>query len=183
MTVPPPPCTLAPAGQRRNTRRVGDLLLRDVRPWPREPGHDTVDVVVRDGRIASGPAPAGAAVADGRGGVLLPAFADVHTHLDSTRLGLPFRPHSAEPGLAGLIRNDRQHWRTAGGSVGERATYTLGATIASGTTTVRTHVQVDADCRLERLHGVFAARDAHAERARVQIVAFPQSGIVRDDGT
>jgi len=31
-------------------------------------------------------------VADGLGGVLLPAFADVHTHLDSTRLDLPFRP-------------------------------------------------------------------------------------------
>ena len=77
----------------------------------------TVDVVIRDGRIAGGPAPAGVPVADGRGGVLIPAFADVHAHLDSTLLGLPFRPHTAEPGLAGLIRNDRQNWRTAGGSV------------------------------------------------------------------
>ena len=82
---------------------MGDLLLRDVRPWPREPGDGTVDVVIRDGRIASGPPPAGVPVADGRGGVLLPAFADVHAHLDSTRLGLPFRPHTAEPGLVGLI--------------------------------------------------------------------------------
>ena len=162
---------------------MGDLLLRDVRPWPREPGHDPVDVVIRDGRIASGPPPAGVPVADGRGGVLLPAFADVHTHLDSTRLGLPFRPHTAEPGLAGLIGNDRQNWRTAGGSVEERATRTLAATIASGATAVRSHAQVDTDSGLERLEGVLAAREAHAGRADVQVVAFPQSGILRDPGT
>ena len=162
---------------------MGDLLLRDVRPWPREPGPGTVDVVIRDGRIASGPAPAGVAVADGRGGVLLPAFADVHAHLDSTRLGLPFRPHTAGPGLAGLIGNDRQNWRTAGGSVEERATRTLGATIASGATAVRSHAQVDTDSGLERLEGVLAAREAHAARADVQVVAFPQSGILRDPGT
>jgi cytosine/adenosine deaminase-related metal-dependent hydrolase len=162
---------------------VGDLLLRDVRPWPREPGLGTVDVAIRDGRIASGPAPAGVPVAGGRGGVLLPAFADVHAHLDSTRLGLPFRPHTAEPGLAGLIRNDRQNWRTAGASVGERATRTLGAVIVSGATAVRSHAQVDSDCGLERLEGVLAAREAHAARADVQVVAFPQSGILRDPGT
>ena len=160
-----------------------ELLLREVRPWPREPGGSPVDVLIRDGRIATGEAPAGVPVAEGRGGVLLPAFADAHAHLDSTRLGLPFRPHTAGPGLAGLISNDRANWRTAGGSVSERATRTLGATIASGATTVRSHVQVDTDCGLERLEGVLAARQAHAGRADVQVVAFPQSGIVRDPGT
>ena len=155
--------------------QVGDLLLRDVRPWPREPGGSPVDVLIRDGRIASGEAPAGVPVADGRGGVLLPAFADAHAHLDSTRLGLPFRPHTAGPGLAGLISNDRANWRSAGASVSERATRTLGATIASGATTVRSHAQVDTDCGLERLEGVLAARQAHAGRADVQVVAFPQS--------
>ena len=160
-----------------------DLLLRQVRPWPREPGGSPTDVLLRDGRIATGEASAGAPVAEGRDGVLLPAFVDAHTHLDSTRLGLPFRPHTAGPGLAGLISNDRVNWRNAGGSVSERATRTLGATIASGATTVRSHVQVDTDCALERLEGVLAARQAHAGRADVQVVAFPQSGIVRDPGT
>jgi cytosine/adenosine deaminase-related metal-dependent hydrolase len=67
---------------------------------------------MRAGRIAAisvhgdGEPPAGVRVVDGRGGVLSPAFADAHTHLDSTRLGLPFRPHTAEPGLRGLIDND-----------------------------------------------------------------------------
>lgn len=167
---------------------MNDLLLRSVRPWPREVGGTPVDVLVRDGRISAVGSDAGdgvgpeVAVADGRGGVLLPAFVDLHTHLDSTRLGLPFRPHTAPRTLAGLIENDRAHWRDDG-DVSIRAARTLGATIASGGTLVRTHAQVDTHCGLARLEGILAAREMHAARCRVEIVAFPQSGIVRDPGT
>jgi len=166
---------------------AADLLLRDVRPWPREPGGAAVDVLVSGGLIAEiGPgltAPEGTPEAAGGGGVLLPALADVHAHLDSTRLGLPFRPHTAGPGLVGLIENDRSNWRGAERPVSERTTYTLGRTIASGVTRVRSHAQVDTDSGLERLEGVLAARDAHAGRAAVEVVAFPQAGILRDPGT
>jgi cytosine/adenosine deaminase-related metal-dependent hydrolase len=168
---------------------MNDLLIRSVRPWPREGGGTPVDVLIRDGRIAAIGPEIGAdrelselPSADGQGGVLMPALADVHTHLDSTRLGLPFRGHSAGPGLTGLIENDRAHWRSDG-DVATRAIRTLGATIASGTTVVRSHAQVDTDARLERLEGVVAAREAHATRCHLEIVAFPQSGIVRDKGT
>jgi cytosine/adenosine deaminase-related metal-dependent hydrolase len=164
---------------------VSDLVLRNVRLWPRQVGGDTVDMIVRDGRIAelvSEARTTGATEVDGGGGVVMPAFADVHTHLDSTRLGLPFKPHTAGPGLTGLIENDRRNWRSDG-SVAARATRTLAASIAGGATLVRSHAQVDTDCGLERLEGVLAARLAHADRCRVELVAFPQSGIVRDPGT
>jgi cytosine deaminase len=171
---------------------MGDLVVSNVRPWAHAATAGLVDVLARDGRIAVvGPGAAGEApspagqfeTVDGAGGVLLPAFVDAHAHLDSTLLGLPFRPHTAGPGLAGLIENDRTNWRHAGESVAARATRTLGATIAYGTTLVRSHAQIDTDAGLERLEGVLAARDAHAGRCRVQIVAFPQSGVVRDRGT
>ena len=164
---------------------MSDLVLRNVRLWPRQVGGDTVDMIVRDGRIAelvSEARTTGATEVDGGGGVVMPAFADVHTHLDSTRLGLPFKPHTAGPGLTGLIENDRRNWRSDG-SVAARATRTLAASIAGGATLVRSHAQVDTDCGLERLEGVLAARLAHADRCRVEVVAFPQSGIVRDAGT
>jgi hypothetical protein len=51
--------------------------------------------------------------------------------------------------------------------------------IASGTTLVRSHAQVDTDAGLQRLEGVLAAREAHRERCWVEVVAFPQSGILR----
>jgi cytosine/adenosine deaminase-related metal-dependent hydrolase len=164
-----------------------DLLLRNVRRWPRSIADPVTDILIRDGRISaigsSPAAPDGTPVADGAAGVLLPAFADAHAHLDSTRLDLPFREHTAGPGLAGLVENDRRNWRSAEAGVAERATHTLGRTIAAGATLVRSHAQVDPDSGLERLEGVLAARQHHAGRARVEVVAFPQAGVMRAPGT
>jgi cytosine/adenosine deaminase-related metal-dependent hydrolase len=162
----------------------GTLLIAGVRPW----GRPTCDILISDGVIAEvgpsgGLASPGQRVLDGRGLLALPSFSDVHAHLDSTRLGLPFRPHTARPGLLGLITNDLQNWRSAEESVADRATRTLGLTIASGATLIRSHAQVDSYSGLERFEGVIAAREAHAGRALVQVVAFPQAGIVRDPGT
>lgn len=164
---------------------MSDLLIRSVRPW----GGDPVDVTVEGGVITavspanSAPASTERTIVEGHGRLLLPSFSDVHVHLDSTRIGLPFRPHTAEPGpLWNQIANDRAHWRDAEASVADRASLTLGRAIAHGMTAARSYAQVDADCRLERFEGVLAAREHHADRADVQIVAFPQAGILREPG-
>jgi cytosine/creatinine deaminase len=158
------------------------LVITGARPW----GGDLADIVIDDGVISAilppGQAPAGAHVIDGAGQVAVPSFSDVHVHLDSTRLGLPFRPNTAGPGRWGCIMNDRANWRSAEQPVASRATHTLGAMIARGATTVRSHAQVDADSGLEKFEGVLAARQAHAGRADVQVVAFPQVGIHLEKG-
>ena len=166
---------------------MSDLLIRNVRPW----GGEAADLVVRGGVLVA-TAPAGASAPEGAGGapsidgagmLALPAFSDVHVHLDSTRIGLPFRPHSvSERGLWGMIQNDRENWRDAEATVSERATRTLGSAIAHGLTRARSYAQVDADCGLERLDGVLAAREHHRERARVEVVAFPQAGLLLEPG-
>jgi cytosine deaminase len=157
-------------------------VIRNARPW----GGAARDVVIEDGVITdvvpAGSAPQDGDVIDGAGRVLLPAFSDVHLHLDSNRLGLPFRPHTGAPGRMGSILNDRAHWRSAEKSVTERATYALGLMISLGATRARSHAQVDADSGLEKIEGVFAAREAHAARSSVEIVAFPQVGIHLEKG-
>ena len=171
------------------------LVLRNVRPW----GGDAADVTLDGGVITAvgpatpegadpGSAPVGslspdAAVVEGRGRILLPSFSDVHVHLDSTRLGLPFRPHTGAPGVWNMMLNDRQNWRGAEASVAERATMTLGAMIERGTTRVRSYAQVDVDAGLERFEGVLAAREAHRDRADVAVIAFPQAGLLREAGS
>ncbi|MEW9874113.1 amidohydrolase family protein [Arthrobacter sp. HS15c] len=170
------------------------LVLRNVRPW----GGDAADVTLDGGVIAAvgpvtpeGAAPAGgpagsaagAQVVEGRGRILLPSFSDVHVHLDSTLLGLPFRPHTGAPGVWNMMLNDRQNWRGAEASVAERATLTLGAMIERGTTRVRSYAQVDVDAGLERFEGVLAAREAHRDRADVAVIAFPQAGLLREAGS
>jgi cytosine deaminase len=164
---------------------TGPRRILDVRPW----GTDHCDLWLDDGRIVriephDPVAIPGPDDVTGAGRIALPSFSDVHVHLDSTLVGLPFRPHSVpEPrALWDSIMNDRRHWRDAGASVTERATTTLGRAIAHGMTHARSYAQVDADCGLERLTGVLAAREAHAARAEVQVVAFPQAGLLLEPG-
>ena len=143
------------------------LTIRDVRPWGGEPS----DVLVEDGLITEvRPHDASSTpsvdVLEGRGRLLVPSFSDVHVHLDSTRLGLPSRPHTATPGIWNMVMNDRDHWREAEWPVARRAAYTLGLMVARGTTRVRSYAQVDVDCGLERFEAVLAARTSTPTGAR-----------------
>ncbi|WP_328885002.1 amidohydrolase family protein [Streptomyces sp. NBC_00316] len=160
------------------------MLIRDVRPW----GGRRSDVELSGDRIEAirphDPAaqPAGEVV-EGRGRLLLPSFSDVHVHLDSTRIGLPFRPHTGGPGVWTMMLNDRQNWRTAEVPLMERVAGTLERMIARGTTRVRSYAQVDVDCKLEKFDAVVAAKEKFAGQADVQIMTFPQAGILREKGT
>ncbi|WP_417217695.1 amidohydrolase family protein [Arthrobacter sp.] len=157
-----------------------DLLVKNVRPW----GGPATDLLITDGAVSRTGTPApGTPVLDGGGRLALPSFSDVHVHLDSTRLGLPFRPHSGAPGVWPMVMNDRKNWRNDPESAEERATRTLGLMIERGVTRVRSYAQIDVDCGLERFHAVQAAAQAHRDRCDVQIIAFPQAGLLREAGT
>ncbi|MGY0489817.1 amidohydrolase [Streptomyces sp. WG-D5] len=160
------------------------MLIRDVRPW----GGERSDVQLDGARIAAirphdpQSEPVGDVV-EGRGRLLLPSFSDVHVHLDSTRIGLPFRPHTGGPGVWTMMMNDRENWRDAEVPLPERVAGTLERMIARGTTRVRTYAQVDVDCKLEKFEAVVAAKEKHGHLADVQIMTFPQAGILREPGT
>jgi cytosine/creatinine deaminase len=162
------------------------LLLRDVRPLGGQAG----DLLVEDGRIAQVgeylEAPEGATVLDGQGQLVLPGLVDAHAHLDKTLWGLPWRPHTAGDGLAELIANEhrgRVELRRQGITVAQRASSLLGAYVGAGTSHIRSHVDVDPAAGLDSLHGVMEARDAFADQITVELVAFPQSGLLVRPGT
>jgi len=159
-----------------------DLLLRNVRPYGRAP----VDVLVRDGFIATMAAgiPAdGVIVEDGMGGLLLPGLIEGHTHLDKTLWGLPWYRNAVGPRLEDRIDNERA-FRAASGHDAAAASRRLAeAFLASGTTRIRTHVDIDTEAGLKHLRGVLETRAALAGRMEIQIVAFPQSGLLIRPGT
>ena len=55
--------------------------------------------------------------------------------------------------------------------------------VASGTLHMRSHVDIDNQLGLRNLHEVLKIRERFRDLVTIQIVAFPQSGIVRSPGT
>ncbi|MEL6984960.1 MAG: amidohydrolase family protein, partial [Actinomycetota bacterium] len=160
-----------------------DLLLRDVRLDATGPA---VDLTIRGGRIdtvGAGPQDWDGPSVDGAGRLAMPGLVDGHAHVDKTTWGLPWRRHSAEPGsLAALIRNEREGRRELP-PVAERAGAVLDAYIANGTTLLRTHVDVDPENGVTAVEGVAEAAAERRDQIEVQIVAFPQSGLLTAPGT
>ena len=162
---------------------TGDLLVRNVRPM----NAGACDVLVRDGRIhaigPSLPAAANVAVEEGHGALLLPGLVEAHTHLDKTLWGMPWYRNDVGPRITDRIENERR-WRAATGH--DAATQSLAlaqAFLALGTTRLRTHVDIDTEAGLKHLEGVLATRDTLRDRMDLQLVAFPQSGLLCRPGT
>jgi len=159
------------------------LVLRSVRPM----AGALVDLLVTDGvigRIGAGlVAPAGATVVDGRGGILLPALVDAHMHLDKTFWGLPWRAHEAGPTTRERIENERRLRRELALPVDVQAERLVRQAVSRGTLHIRSHVDVDTEVGLRNFEGVMTARSRLRDIVSVQVVAFPQSGVVSRPGT
>jgi cytosine deaminase len=160
-----------------------DLILRRARIED----HDGLfDVGIAGGRIAE-VAPSIAAEAeteleaDGR--LVSPAFVEPHIHLDKVGV-LPFLPPNRSGTLAEAISLLHQTKRASSAEeVAERAGRVIRQAVIAGTTTIRSHVDIDTIGGLTPLEGVVRARAEHADLCDIQIVAFPQEGIERDPGT
>jgi cytosine/adenosine deaminase-related metal-dependent hydrolase len=160
------------------------MLLRNVRPLAGE----TADVLISNGiirQVAPGlAAPEGTIPAeDGQGGILLPGLVDAHTHLDKTFWELPWRPHQAGPRIIDKIENERRLRRELGLSPEAQAGRQIRQAVAMGTTHIRSHVDIDTEVGLTSLEGVARARESHRDRITLQLVAFPQSGLLIRPGT
>ncbi len=55
--------------------------------------------------------------------------------------------------------------------------------VAHGSTFIRSHVDVDTECGVAGIEGVMATRDALADAVTIDLVAFPQSGLLVRPGT
>lgn len=170
------------------TGRPPDLLLRGGRLWPAwgSAGAE-VDIAITGGRVAAiGTAlPAGPAteVVDASGLLVLPGLVDGHAHLDKTLWGTPWHSHQAGPSLLDRIENERRVLSTLGLSPETQSARIVRHMVARGTTHVRTHVDVGPEVGLDHLHGVLAMQDRHRDLIDVQIVAFPQTGVMIRPGT
>jgi cytosine deaminase len=162
---------------------MSSLLIRNVRPM----GGAATDVRVQDGRIAelgAGlAAPAGTAVEDGGGALLLPGLVEGHTHLDKTMWGMDWYRNEVGTNLTDKIENERAFRHASGHDAAAQSKVLAKAFLALGTTRLRTHVDVDTQAGLRHLEGTLRTREALREVQQIQLVAFPQSGLLGRPGT
>src|SRR5947207_9581595 len=116
------------------------------------------------------------------GDLALPGLVDGNMHLDKTLTGLPWMGHAAGPTRMSRIETDKTILPHLPVSTEERAGNLIRECVAHGTTHLRTHVDIDLESGLAKLEGVLAARERYRDRVTVQIVAFPQSGVMRCPG-
>jgi cytosine deaminase len=141
-------------------------------------------VHVSDGRITDVPTPGGRQI-DLGGALLAPAFVDGHIHLDKSFLGTRWRSHRPAGSLAGRIAAEREALLEVDAEmpIVDRAVL-LGRRVAElGTGALRSHVDVHAEAGLSRLDAVLEARELLRDRVHVQVVAFPQRGVLAAPGT
>ena len=160
-----------------------NLLIRNVRPM----AGAAADILITDGRIARIAAaiapPAGVAVEEGRGDIVLPGLVEAHTHLDKSLWGLPWYTNAVGPKLLDKIDNERTSKRRLGiEPYRQSARQTIQSSLM-GSTHIRSHVDVDTEHGLCGIEGVMTMRAEYRAIIDIEMVAFPQSGLLRRPGT
>ncbi|MFJ9343145.1 amidohydrolase family protein [Streptomyces sp. NPDC101733] len=166
----------APAGGGHGRATV----FRNVRPYGAK---RPVDLVVVNGKVTDGPAPRGAEVVDGKGAIALPTLVDAHIHPDKTAWGEPWVSRNPASTIAEYTAEDVKLYQALRTPLKDRAQRLMGHAVAQGTRAMRAHVDVAPAYDLVGVEGVGAAREALRHALDVEIVAFPQHGIVRTPGT
>ena len=158
------------------------LLIKNGRPM----GGNTADVLIQSGRIEAighGLSADGAVVEDADGALVLPGLVEAHTHLDKSLWGMPWRPNDAGPKLLDKIDNERRLKRLIDIDPARQSARQVVLSVSHGSTHIRSHVDVDTDHGLWGIDGVMKTRAEYADIVDIDIVAFPQSGLLRRPGT
>jgi len=114
---------------------------------------------------------------DAAGGLVTTSFIDPHFHLDKVLSRGHFGAVSYQEGF-GKARDVKKHFTV--GDVESRVSQALDLAVAQGIGRIRTNVDVDFATRLVSMEGVLRARDRFRGLIDVEIIAFPQEGIVTD---
>ena len=162
-----------------------DLILADVHAGTNEDS----SVLIRDGKIAKVVADrtelgdtAGAEVIEGEHRALIPGIVEVHMHLDKALLDA--RKPNLEGTLAGAIKvTGELKANFTIDDIMDRARKVIDMAIANGTTLIRCHPDVDPIEHFLGIEAMLALKKEYQGRIDLQIVAFPQEGIIKAPGT
>ncbi len=159
-----------------------DLILRNC---SLPDGRRGLDIGITSGRIAaveaSLPGAAGETI-DAAGQLVTPPFVDAHFHMDATlSYGLP-RVNQSGTLLEGIALWSELKPLLTQETLVERALTYCDWAVAKGLLAIRSHVDV-CDPRLLAVEALLHVKDKVRPYLDLQLVAFPQDGVLRAPGT
>ena len=158
-----------------------DLLIRNANL---PDGRKKIDIAVSNGRIAEvAPQIAGEAreTLDAAGQLVSPPFVDAHFHMDATlSYGLP-RVNQSGTLLEGIALWGELKPQLTFEAIVERALTYCDWAVAKGLLAIRSHVDV-CDPRLLAVEALLEVKKRVAPYLDLQLVAFPQDGVLRSPG-
>jgi cytosine/creatinine deaminase len=159
-----------------------DMIIRQARLRNR-PG--TWDIGITGDRIATVAEhieETGTAEVDAAGNLVTPTYVNGHIHLDKCHLQermLPNKDYTFAECLE-LTWEHKAHYTVE--DILERAGRAIKEGIMNGTTVFRAFADVDNIGKLRPLEGLLALRERWRDVVHIEVVAFPQEGIIRNPG-
>lgn len=159
-----------------------DLLIKKVRVAA---GTEPTDVAIDRGRITAiepNIAAEAAQVVDAGGRAAIPGLLEPHLHLEKAMLHrrMPARTGTLEEAIriTGILKGRQER-----NDVLARSRHVLDMAVRAGTTAIRAHPDVDVIQGLIGVETALELRDEYRDLLDLQIVAFPQEGILKSPGT
>lgn len=141
---------------------------------------------IRDGRFQAlndtTAAAEGAESVNLAGFTVLPGLVDGHIHLDKSFVGDRWHPHQPVASLRERLAVEKAAVAAAAPMV-YRAEALIRQCSAFGTVAMRCHVDIDGSTGVQHLHAVREAAERCADLMQIQLVAFPQAGVLSCPGT
>jgi cytosine deaminase len=158
-----------------------DMIVRRVRLDDEQP---CVDIGIRGGRIAAIEEHldrVGSEEIDAEGRVALPGFIEPHLHLDKAffHRRLPAQLGTLDEAIkvTGVLKG-----RQTRSDVLLRSRRVIDMAVANGTTLIRAHPDVDPIQGLIGVETALELREEYRDLIDIQIVVFPQEGILKSEG-
>ncbi|SIN66727.1 amidohydrolase [Chitinophaga niabensis] len=141
-------------------------------------------VAIKDGKIKSISAnkPNAPGAIDAKGWLMLPAFKDMHIHLDKTFYGGPWQATRRGPGgVKGMIALEQKILPEMLKTSTDRAEKLIELLQSKGTNFARSHVNIEPTSKLQSLSNLLKALENRKNSFGAELVAFPQHGVFYTD--
>ncbi|MDW8055625.1 MAG: amidohydrolase family protein [Elusimicrobiota bacterium] len=164
-----------------------DLVIKNAKIYDYErQKYLKIDIAVADGvikKVNEHIKATAKTVIDAKNNLVTPAFVDPHIHLDKCLISEDIPENKSGTLKEAIVLTWERKKKYTKKDILSRAGRVIEWAVQNGTLFLRTHVDVDPIGGLVPLEGMLEVRQKYKNIVDLQIVAFPQEGILQAEGT